>query len=451
MTGILNKPYISSIEFMDEPDLLREVLEVQEEEKGIYDIMEMMGRFVPVNNPEYHHFVNRYVFKSGVIEAIDGTLNGEEDTGVNKDILVTLVSADSLPVVTEVVMFPNQRIAYVESVNKATKQFQARALDDTADNTISPLTNPVALADVVIYPTQGSGEGTFSPEGRKPEWVRSLNNIQIFKEAQAITDLQKTSAIKVNYNGKPYVMYKLQHDTYRRFRGKVAFGLLHSKKAKFENSDGKEVWMTQGLWSYILGGDGSVSTTGGVVYPLAGATIAKPDIRSLSRQLDKRGTPREVWFWVGGDLCADIDDVLLTLEETKSGGIVYNSFGQGDGKKRALDLGVDSFRMYNRTFHKSVIQAYDHPEVFGADGYDFSGSGFIIPTGKIKIDHGSGSVDRLRVRYMEGDGTSLKEIETVTGKLAPVPTDDEAVLRFSYQSVMGLEALGIDHFALVTK
>ncbi|RLD00733.1 MAG: hypothetical protein DRI46_06635 [Chloroflexi bacterium] len=450
LTGITNKSYISSIAFMDEPDLLEQVLEVQEEEKGIYDIMEMMGRFVVTDNPEYHHFVNRYVFKSAEIAAIDPDTDGSDGSDGN-DLVVTIVSEDTMPVVSEVVMLPNQRIGWVSAVDFAAKKVTVKRLSDDAGDILSPAGNLVAVADIMIFFTQASGEGTFSPVGRKSEWLRTINNIQIFKEANSITDLQKTSAIKVKYNGDWYVMYKLQHDTYRRFRGKISYGLLHGKKAKFVDGDNKDVYMTQGLWNYCLGGDGSLYTTGGVVYPLSGATIAKTDIRSLSRQLDKRGTPREVWQWVGGDLRADIDDVLLTLEETKAGGIVYNSFGTGDGKQRALDLGVDSYRMYGRTHHLKTIDAYDHPEVFGASGYDFAGSGFIIPTGKIKVDHGAASVERLRVRYMAGDGTNLKEIETVTGKLAPTPTDDEAVLRFSYQSVMGLEALGIDMFGLIQK
>jgi hypothetical protein len=459
MTGITNKNYISSIAFMDEPDLLEQVLEVQEEEKGIYDILEMMGRFVVTDNPEYHHFVNRYVFKSATIESLNAYGGGDgtydSGSGSNTNIEIVITDEATMPVATEVMMLPNQRLAWVFYVDPGQRRFQARPLSDDESDTINPTTDPVVVGDICIFFTGAAGEGTSSPEGRKSEWVRTINNIQIFKEANSITDLQKTSAIKVKYNGDWYVMYKLQHDTYRRFRGKVAYGLLHSKKARFapDNfyADGNETYMTQGLWNYLKYGDGTLQTTGGVILPLAGAAIDKAGIRTLNRQLDKKGTPREVWFWVGGDLRADIDDVLLTLEETKAGGIVYNSFGRGDGKQRALDLGVDSFRMYGRTHHLKTIDAYDHPEVFGAEGYDFAGSGFVIPTGKIKVDHGAASVERLRVRYMAGDGTNLKEIETVTGKLAPTPTDDEAVLRFSYQSVMGLEALGIGMFGLVTK
>ena len=454
MTGITNKNYISSINFMDEPDLLEQVLGVQDEEKGIYDILEMMGRFVVTDNPEYHAFVNRYVFKSATIASIDATDDGTWDggTSTNKTLKVTVGAEENLPVVSEVAMFPNQRIGWVEAVDTTNLIVTVKPLsDDGADDTLNPAADPLAAGDIVIFFTQASGEGTFSPVGRKSEWVRTINNIQIFKEANSITDLQKTSAIKVKYNGQWYVLYKLQHDTYKRFRGKIAYGLLNGKKAKFTDNDGNDVYMTQGLWNYLLSGDGSLYNTGGVVLPLAGATIDKSSLRTLNRQLDKKGTPREVWFWAGGDLRADVDDVLLTLEETKAGGIVYNSFGQGDGKQRAIDLGVDSFRLYGRTHHMKTIDAYDHPEVFGANGYDFGGSGYIIPTGKIKIDYSASSVDRLRVRYMAGDGTNLKEIETVTGKLAPTPTDDEAVLRFSYQSVMGLEVLGVDQFGLITK
>jgi hypothetical protein len=245
-------------------------------------------------------------------------------------------------------------------------------------------------------------------------------------------------------------MYKLQHDTLQKHRADIAHQILVGKQAKIADPNtGEDVYFTQGIRKYILGGDGVVNTSGGVDLPLT-AAVTQANFRTMSRALDKRGAPKEFWLWPGGDLRADLNDVLLQLPGVDVG-IVYNSWGIGDGKKRAFDLGVDSVKLYGRTFHIKDLMAYDNPQVFGATNFDFAAEGYLIPTGKIKADKSGNMQDRLCMRYMSGDGTDLKHLETLTGKLAPVPTDDEASLKVGYQSVMGLQALGIRQFGIFSK
>jgi hypothetical protein len=55
-------------------------------------------------------------------------------------------------------------------------------------------------------------------------------------------------------------------------------------------------------------------------------------------------------------------------------------------------------------------------------------------------------LDRIGVRYMNGDGTDLKYREILLGGLAPVPTNERSVLEVHYESVQGLEVLGANTF-----
>lgn len=450
--AITDKAYVSSIDFLDKREILKEVLDITGEASTIIDIMEMTGRFVQADQPEYHHFVNDYIFQSGIVTAIDVVLDGADAGATNNKIKITVATVDELPIPTELVMFPNERIGYVEAVDQAAKTFTARALSDADADCISPVATAVNVADVCIYFSSGAGEGTASEQDRQPRWSRSANFIQIFKTANSLTELQKVAAMEVEYNGSNRIMFKLQHDTLLKQRMKIAFGLLSGKKAKFTGTDGKEVYLTQGLWHYIKGGDGSVSTTGGVVTPLGGAAVTKAKFRTMSRALDKKGAPKEYWGWLGGDLNADLEEIFHgTTSINAGGGILYNSWGSGNGSAKALDLGVKSVQMYGRTWHIKTLEAFDLPELYGAAGFNFGGAGFFIPTGKIRVDHGSKSVERLRVRYLSGDGSDLKYIENKWGKLFGQDALDRSLLGFSYESVMGLEALGISHFALMTK
>lgn len=450
--GKTNKTYISSITFMDQRDILEEALDVTGEDASVLDIMEITGRFKVTDVPTYDHFENTYRYKSATISAIDATLNGDTN-----EILEMTITSDqyngeeqSLPVVNELAMFQNKQIGLVTSVNKATRVVQVTPLSANAADALNPAGTPTTTGETVIFFSNASSEGSDDPEGRKPKWNRSQNRIQIFKTANEITDLQKVSKIEVNYKGQPHVMYKLQHDTLMKHRSDIAHGLLVGKQATITDPNtSSPVHFTQGLRRYILGGDGLVNTSGGVDLPLASA-VTQANFRTISRALDKRGAPKEFWLWAGGDLRADLDEVLLAIPGIDVG-VVYNSWGSADGKKRALDYGVNSVKLYGRTFHIKDLIAYDNPEVFGATNFDFAAEGYLIPTGKIKSDAGGSMSERLCVRYMSGDGTDLKHLETVTGKLAPIPTDTTAVLKFGYQSVMGLQALGIRQFGIFSK
>jgi len=448
--GTTTKNYISSLNFMDYPELLRDVLDVTNEEMyGVMDIMDLTGRLVKTDAVEYEHFTNKHLFKAGVIDTsgIDATNDGTWSGAACKDLTVTVTDAAGMPVVGELVQTQQGTIGYVKSLD-STVQFTAQALD-TATQSYAINDGNLAAGQSLVYFTYAGAEGTTDPAARRPSWKNSKNYVQIFKESGKITEIQKVVKIQVNYGGKPYVMYKLQNDTLKRFKAKIAYGLLAGRKSKFTDPvSGEQIWTTQGLTNYIQEGDGSVNTTGGVVKDLSGSTIALSDIKTVSRSLDKKGAPKEYWLWLGGDLAADLDDVLSTDTRLIQGGILYNSFGKSNAKQKAVDLGIDSFKIYNRTWHKKIIDAYDHPEVFGATGFTLSTNGFAIPTGKIKIDHSSKAVERLRVRYLEGDGVDLRYLETLTGKLAPVPTSTESALTVSYESVMGLEVLGNELFVL---
>ena len=70
---------------------------------------------------------------------------------------------------------------------------------------------------------------------------------------------------------------------------------------------------------------------------------------------------------------------------------------------------------------------------------------YLVPKGKIKAAGSGESMDYLRVRYMATPGTDLRYKEIMLGGLAPTPTDERSVLECHYESVQGLEVLGVEH------
>lgn len=469
----VTKNFISSVEFLDDREIMRDVLDVTGEDTTVLDIFEMTGRQIQTDEPEYHNFSNQYRFQSCTISAIDATKNGSGDAGNGSDanILITVTDATQLPIVGEIAMFPDMAaglglvIAVGTDDGLTSTQFEAAPLDRAdlegtdpgAKYIINPSGTTVAANDVVTFPSDAAEEGSFAPDPKSPSWLKQSNYVQIFKTAGKVTEMQKVAALSVDYNGSPHILYKIQHDTLMAHRQKIAHGLLIGRKAKYVGSGNKTTYYTQGLINYIKEGDGS-QTAGtpdamekGVELDLSGNAVSKANFRTVSRALDKRGAPGEYWLWAGGDFVDDMEDNIHDATNGWLGGggaISYNSFGSGDAKQRAIDLGIDSFRMGGRTWHLKKLGVFDHPEVFAATGHEYAGLAFAIPTGKVKVDLSGNMQERLCVRYAAGDGTDLRYMETLTGALAPVPTSSEAALEVSYESVFGLEALALRQFAI---
>jgi hypothetical protein len=450
IVGNASKEYISSLNFMDKRDYLNQVLDVTNESSTLVDALEFTDRVKTTEVPSYIHLENVKLFKAAAVNAVSVTASLVGDAaGESIEFTITAGTNSALPVKGELAMFTSKKIGIVTSVVSGTLTVTVKPL--STSTILNPSGTTVVNGQNVIFFSAAAAEGSDDPDVRQPEWIQSKNNIQIFKEAGEITDLQKVSAVEVTYGGKPYVMYKVQHDAYTRHKMKISNALLFGQKSAVVDGDGKTAYTTQGLRASIFGGDGDTKLTGGITEQYS--TLDKADIRSLNRKLDKNMAPDEYWGYVGGDLWADIDDLLMTFDGVKYGQS-FVSFGSGanGGRDKAVSLGFDSFKMYGRTFHMNKMKLLDHSGLFGATGFDFASEAYFIPTDKIKIDAGGGTSDRILMRVMAGDGTNFyPHMETVTGKLAPTPTNTKSVLHVSYQTIAGLQVCGTDHFACLYK
>ena len=247
--GTLNKQYVSSVNFLDRPEILSEVLDITSEQRTILDIMEITGRFVTSGQAEFHSFVNSHVFTAGIVADIDPDTTGDDGASAGEDLIIEVTATEGLPVVGENVMLKSGVIGRVSSVTKASLLFTIETLNAT--DILNASGTAVVATDLCIYFTTSSYEGSTSPDARKPEWNRYTNYVQIFKEKGELTDLQKVAKLEVNYNNSPHVLYKLQHDVLLRHQAKIAFGLVAGQFAKKTDADGNYLYQTQGLLSLI--------------------------------------------------------------------------------------------------------------------------------------------------------------------------------------------------------
>jgi hypothetical protein len=430
--GTTTKAYVSSIAFLDQREILNKVLDVHNDEASILDVLEMTNRSAVTAVPDYDLFVNESLYKSvtagsvatAVVASVDVTLNTASHTSSG---------AQSFPRVGEICMTDAGAYGLVTAKDVTTDDAHVITLKGL-DNSTAPT---VTAGDVLTFITNANAEGSNSPEARRSSLVKQRNNVQIFKEKFAITDIQKTSKIEVEFQGKPYYMYKGQHDAFLKFRMDIAFGLLLGKQSTgLTDIDGEEIRTTKGLDQYVV--------DGGVNYDYTGtAGFDAADLKEIERKLNANRCPDDYFLFAGSELNMGVDDLFAGMSGIADGNISYRSLG---GKEKAASLGIDSYRIYGRTFHKKRLGALNHPNVTAAGGMKHNKSGYLVPTGQVKTDKGGGMVDRMRTRFMAGDGLDLKYREILLGGLAPTPTDERSVLEVHYESVQGLECAGVEHF-----
>jgi hypothetical protein len=426
--GAITKQYVSSIDFLDQREILNKILDITNEEFSFMDIMELTGRSKPTSVPEYHHFVNEEMYVLGTVSAVTGSASTQLTATID-------ATAYANVNVGELVLFPDGKVGYVVS-KAATTNIVVKSIDAT--NLTLVATNKVSFF------SNANGEGSLSPAAKRYGITKYSNQVQIFKSKFEVTDVQKASKVEVDFQGKPYYMYKGQHDALLKFRDDIAAAMMFGRKsaANFSaaspgltDAEGKPVQTTMGLDQYIttLGSDLSLLTAG---------SLALADIKALIQLLNRNRSPKEYFLFVGTAQNILWDDVFNNLGNagiTAGAGISGAARFQIQG--RDIELGIDKIKIYGTTFYKKHLPILDHKNIINfTGGYNAKDAAYGVPYTKVKTVDG-GQEDRMQVRYMLEGNTDFKYREIVLGGLAPTPTNERSVLELHYSSIQGLELL----------
>jgi len=426
--GSITKQYVSSIDFLDQREILNKILDITNEEYSFMDIMELTGRSKPTSVPEYHHFVNEEMYVLGTVSAVTGSASA---------LLTATIDATAYANVNvgELVLFPDGKVGYVVS-KAATTNIVVRSIDGT--NLTLVATNRISFF------SNAAGEGSLSPAAKRWGITKYANQVQIFKGKFEVTDVQKASKVEVDFQGKPYYMYKGQHDSLMKFRDDIAAAMMFGRRSSTKFSDasptlvdaeGKPVQTTMGLDQYIttLGSDLSLLTAG---------SLALADIKALIQLLNRNRSPKEYFLFVGtaqnilwDDVFNNLGNAGITAGAGISGAARFNIEG------RDIELGIDKIKIYGTTFYKKHLPILDHKNIINfTGGYNAKDAAYGVPYTKVKTVDG-GQEDRMQVRYMLEGNTDFKYREIVLGGLAPTPTNERSVLELHYSSIQGLEML----------
>lgn len=437
--GTLNKAFVSAISFLDQRDINPNLID-QARDAEFTDIMKLVGRYKEAKVPIYNYFVNNDVFADGVISSVS--------SGYGTAIMtVVLTSASSgYARVGDLVRSSNTNMvgqqAWIKQVTSVSG-VDTIVLQSVNNSPLYGVAN-----DILSFSSNAFAEKSDAPANRKYGVTRYINQVQIFREVDEITDVQKVSKIEVSINGQPYYtplnhIYKLKalngFISAQMIAGVQSTTLFSDSNPYLADANGNPIQTTMGLDQYVTtyGISGQVSTLG---------TVGFTDVNTMIDNFIANKAPHQQMGFCGSRAKRPWD---VWLKNLGSSGVTSVRLVI-DG--RSIDMEVDHFRYGNFEFDFIYLPIIDHPQLFGPTVVpDINGSVYWVPKDKVRVE-GGGMEARLQIRYLPkpmAGGNSLSNgiiTEWHTGALAPIPTNSSMVWHTDWYTNQGLEALGLKHF-----
>ena len=423
----INKSYVSSIDMLDQREIMSELIDETNEAATLLDFYELTGRAELTSAVTYHQFANEELY--GIGEVVNAVVGG----GTTQLILdLTAATKDNCRI-GNTVQLPSGKVGYI--YDKVDDSITIESVDRTVITAVA--------GDKFSFFSTMSGEGASGPAPFRKGQVKYWNQVQSFDGAYEVTDIQGSTKVETKFNGSHFYMVKAQHEAFTKFQADTSFGLMFNvlSTTNFESAspdltdkDGNPLQSTRGLNQEIdtYGEIQQLDTTG---------VIALTDHRDWTKTLNKLRAPNEYDLMVGGNKNIEYDDFLNALGTTPE---LENARYSIDGREQ--DFGVDKFKLYGRVYNKKVMPMLDHKNVVNFDGSaGFQDQAFYVPKGKTKTASG-GSVDYCRIRYMNTFGEDSRYKEVNTGAYAPVPTSTEKKWNVTYYATMGLECVNTKFF-----
>lgn len=434
--GTINKAYVSAISLLDQREINHNLLDVARD-AAFTDIAKLMNRYKEVKVPTYNHFVNENLFATGTVNSVS--------SGYGTSIMTVVLTAGSGGYArkNDLVRISNTNSAGREAL--ITNVSSVSSVDTVTLQSVDNTPLFAATNDIISFVSNAFGEKSDAPANRRYPVTRYINQVQIFREVDEITDVQKVSKIELTINGQPYFTPLSHIEKVKSLNGWISAQMILGVQSStlfsdsnpiLKDSSNNPIQTTMGMDQYIrtYGITGSVSTLG---------TVTFTDVDTMIDSFLANKAPSDMMGWLGSKARRPWD---VWLKNLGSSGV--NSVRMMvDG--REIDMLVDRFTYGNFTFEFIHLPLFDHPQLFGYSVVpEIVGSVYWIPKDKIQVE-GGGMEARMQIRYlpkaMAGGMTNGIITEWNTGALAPIPTNDQMYWRTNWITNQGLELLGAVH------
>lgn len=438
--GTMNKAFVSAIDFLDQRDIDPNIYD-QSRDRAFTDIMKIVNRYKPATMFNYHNFVNNDVREIGTISAVTST-------GLAQ-VVFTINTASTFPRVGDVIKSSN--------TNNAGTQARIQAVtfgSGTAALTVRTGGNSIVfyatVGDTISFASNAYSEKSDAPANRRYGLTKYFNLIQIFREVDEITDVQKVAKIEVEVNGDYHILPYQIIQKKIKLEGDISVAMLCGEQSVTQFGDANP-FLTDVSTAY------PVQFTGGLDWYCINygindqaAVLGTFSFTEIDKMIDNwiaNKAPMEQMGFMGSRAYRLISKYLKNLGSSGVTSVRLNIDGQ------SLDFEVEHLDYGGASMDFVHVPIFDNPQLFSATlSPDVNGSIYWVPKGSVDtVDNGQQPYLQIRNTPspfgggVNGSNNGIMA-EWRTGALAETPTSSVAQLHTDFYSAQGLEGLAPKHF-----
>ena len=438
--GTVIKSFVSAIDFLDQRDIDPNIYD-QSRDRAFTDIMKIVNRYKPATMFYYHNFVNNDVYEVGTISAVTST-------GLAQ-IQFTINTASTFPRVGDLIMTSN--------ANNVGKQGRVQAVtfgSGTCTLTVRSVggnSSPLyaTIGDSVAFSSNAFAEKSDAPTNRRYGLTKYYNNIQIFREVDEISDVQKVAKIEVSVGGDYHILPYQTVQKYTKLQGDISVQMLAGAQSTtlFNDTNPFLADPSSGLPIQTTGGLDWYVTTYGISDSAAVlGTFGFTELDEICDNFIANKAPTDQMVFMGSRAYAVLSKFLKNLGSSGVTSVRLNIDG------RTLDFEVEQLKYRGYTFDFVHVPIFDHPQLFSSTlRADVNGSLYFVPKDQVDtVDNGR--QPRMQIRYTPSpfagaNGSSNGIVkEWRIGALAEVPTSSVTQLHTDWYTAQGMECLAVKHF-----
>jgi len=455
-TGTVVKSFVSAIDFLDQRDIDPNIYD-QSRDRAFTDIMKIVNRTKPAKMFFYNNFVNQDVYEVATVASVT--------SGSGTPTVVFVInSATTFPRVGDLIKTSNAanvgKQALVTAV--AGTSLTVQSVDNTAFT--------VAATDKVQFGSNAFPEQSGAPANRRYGLTKYYNNIQIFREVDEISDVQKVAKIEVNVGGDYHILPYQTVQKVIKLNGDISVQMLAGTASA--SSLVSSPFTNNTLFTNAAPGASSptltatagngvtmpVQTTGGLDWYVTNygisdsatvlGTFGFVELDEIIDNFIANKAPTDMMVFMGSRAYRLISKFLKQLGSSS----VDSRRLSVDGK--SFDFNVEHLSYGGYEFDFVHVPIFDHPQLFSATLVaDVNGSMYFVPKDQVDtVDNGR--QPRMQIRYTPtpfmGSAANKSSngmiTEWRTGALAEIPTSSTMQLHTDWETAQGLECLAVKHF-----
>jgi len=440
--GVTIKSFVSAIDFLDQRDIDPNIYD-QSRDRAFTDIMKLVNRYKPATMFNYHNFVNNDVYETATISAVTST-------GLAQ-IQFTINTGTTFPRVGDLIKTSNS--------NNVGKQGRVQAVTQSSSTTVLTVRSVggnsaplyATVGDTVQFGSNAFAEKSDAPTNRRYGLTKYYNLIQLFREVDEISDVQKVAKIEVNVGGDYHILPYQTVQKVIKMQGDISVQMLAGTQSTTSFSDTNPFLAdpTSGLPIQTTGGLDWYVTTYGISDTAAVlGTFGFTELDDIIDNFIANKAPTDQMVFMGSRAYGLISKFLKNLG---SAGVTSVRLVI-DGK--TFDFEVEQLKYRGYTFDFVHIPIFDHPQLFSSTLVaDVNGSLYFVPKDSVDtVDNGR--QPRMQIRHTPtpflGSSANKSSNGIVTewrlGALAEVPTSSVMQLQTNWETAQGLECLAVKHF-----